>query len=109
MDELIKFDRKKSSSDQNVDNRFTNERIVLDRPHSALAKRTENSVKSVNAQNESSDNETNAMRVILPVFIENEQKYAQHDRKRQIQSSPAKSMHRFYQDSSSIERQLHVS
>lgn len=109
MDELIKTDRKKSSSERNVDNRFANERIVVDRPHSELAKRPENSVNSVNTQNESNDNETNSMRVILPVFIENEQKYAQHDRKRKIQSSPAKSMHRIHQDSSSVERQLHVS
>lgn len=80
----------KSSNDQSV------EEQIVDRPLSDFTK---------SAANESNDNETNSMRVILPVFIENEQKYAQHDRKRKIQSSPAKSMQRFNQDS--LER--HVS
>lgn len=88
MDDGSIFDPK-SSNDQSVEEQ-------IDRPLSDFTKR---------AANESNDNETNSMRVILPVFIENEQKYAQHDRKRKIQSSPAKSMQRFNQDS--LER--HVS
>lgn len=51
-------------------------------------------------------NDTNSMRIILPVFIENEQKYAQMgQRQRKIQSSPGKSMRRFSQDSTALEQQ----
>lgn len=51
-------------------------------------------------------NDTNSMRIILPVFIENEQKYAQMEhRRRKIQSSPAKAMRRFSQDLSALEQQ----
>lgn len=51
-------------------------------------------------------NDTNSMRIILPVFIENEQKYAQMgQRQRKIQSSPGKSMRRFSQDSLALEQQ----
>lgn len=50
-------------------------------------------------------NDTNSMRIILPVFIENEQKYAQMEQhRRQIQSSPGKSMRRFSQDSKALEQ-----
>lgn len=45
-----------------------------------------------------------AMRIILPVFIENEQRYAQMERVRKVQSSPAKAMRRFSQNSTTIER-----
>lgn len=51
-------------------------------------------------------NDTNSMRIILPVFIENEQKYAQMgQRQRKIQSSPGKSMRRFSQESTTLEQQ----
>lgn len=44
-------------------------------------------------------NDTKSMRIILPVFIENEQRYAQMEhRRRKIQSSPAKAMRRFSQN-----------
>lgn len=53
-------------------------------------------------------NDTSSMRIILPVFIENEQKYAQMgQRQRKIQSSPGKSMRRFSQDSMALEQQQH--
>lgn len=54
-------------------------------------------------------NDANSMRIILPVFIENEQKYAQIERRRKIQSSPAKTMRRSSQDSSKSERPHNVS
>lgn len=48
------------------------------------------------------DGETQNMRLILPVFIQNERKYSQPERQRKIQSSPVKSMRRFSQDSSEL-------
>lgn len=53
--------------------------------------------------------EVNNMRMILPVFIQNERKHSQPERQRQIQSSPVKSMRRFSQDSDYLGRQLNVS
>lgn len=56
------------------------------------------------------DGDAQNMRLILPVFIQNERKYSQPERQRKIQSSPVKSMRRFSQDSSEIlEKQLNVS
>lgn len=56
------------------------------------------------ADADSSD--TQSMRIILPVFIENEQKYAQMDQhRRKIHSSPAKTTRRFSQDSTALEQQ----
>lgn len=105
-DEGSKFNPK-SYDDQSVNNRFQSNERISNRPISEFAKEAVNSVKSSNLlASDFSDNETNSMRIILPVFIENEQKYAQHDRKRKIQSSPVK---RSSQDSSSLEHQLHVS
>lgn len=66
-----------------------------------------------NDQNESvakqtSENEVNNMRLILPAFIQNERKYSQTER-RKIQSSPIKSKRRYSQDSDYLSRQLNVS
>lgn len=50
--------------------------------------------------------DTQSMRIILPVFIENEQKYAQLDqRRRKTHSSPAKTVRRFSQEAAPHESQ----
>lgn len=59
-------------------------------------------------ESDGSANDANSMRIILPVFIENEQKYAQMERRRKIQSSPAKSMRRFSQESSKTDQPHYV-
>lgn len=64
--------------------------------------------KSTMPESDASANDANSMRIILPVFIENEQKYAQMERRRKIQSSPAKSMRRFSQDSSKTDQPHYV-
>lgn len=57
-----------------------------------------------------SDGESQNMRLILPVFIQNERKHSQPERQRKIQSSPVKSMRRFSQDSSEfLGKHLNVS
>lgn len=48
------------------------------------------------------DGDAQNMRLILPVFIQNERKYSQPERQRKIQSSPVKSIRRFSQDSSEL-------
>lgn len=101
----------KSSSDQAIDSKFAYDSRT--NVSSAYADKSDaiNSDKSKNVQEHSqkSDGDTKSMRIILPVFLENEQKYAQVERKRKIHSSPAKSMRRFSQDSAYMERQLNVS
>lgn len=77
-----------------------------------FANNVENRDKSRKMQeheHDQSENEINRMRLILPTFIANEQKYAQTERRRNIQSSPAKSLRRYSQNSSHVERQLNVS
>lgn len=50
------------------------------------------------------------MRLLLPVFIQNERKHSQPERQRKIQSSPVKSMRRFSQDSAEfLGKHLNVS
>lgn len=49
-----------------------------------------------------SNGDAQNMRLILPVFIQNERKCSQPGRQRKIQSSPVKSMRRFSQDSSDL-------
>lgn len=104
--------QKNTNKDSNVRNKLMQN--VTTKPVSEVSKKTMtiDSAKSNNIHdNEPIDNETNSMRVILPVFIENEQKYAesQVERKRKIQSSPAKSQRRFSQDSSTLEHLMNVS
>lgn len=66
--------------------------------------------KNVTNKSTMNDSETQNMRLILPVFIQNERKYSQPERQRKIQSSPVKSMRRFSQDSSEIlDKYLNVS
>lgn len=105
MDEENKNDSKQLN-DQSVDDKFVNSN-----PHTVFADQMVKCVKTNNLHDsESNDNnEIHSMRVILPVFIENEQKYAQVERKRKIQSSPAKAMRSFSQDSTQLEHQLNVS
>lgn len=55
------------------------------------------------------DSEVNNLRLILPAFIEQEQKNSQIDRLRKIQSSPVKSLRRFSQGSDYLGRHLNVS
>lgn len=67
-------------------------------------------IKSESDDNSIDVTETNAMRVLLPAFIQNEQKYSEMDRIRKIQSSPMKStQRRFSQDSAYLDRQWNVS
>lgn len=95
--------------DSNVTNKLM-QNVTTKPVMSDVSKITIDSGKSDNLlDNEPNNNGTNSMRVILPVFIENEQKYAQLERIRKIQSSPAKSMRRFSQDSSSLDRLMNVS
>lgn len=103
--------KEKISNDYQTDNKFVYN--IETNVSSALAKNTGpiNGDESKNIQeNGVSENDTaNSMRIILPVFLENEQKHAQVERKRKIHSSPAKSMRRFSQDSACMEHQLSVS
>lgn len=62
-----------------------------------------------NVDSASSGKEADSLRVILPAFIENEQKHSQLERVRNIQSSPVKMMRRFSQDSAYHEKQSNVS
>lgn len=96
------------ANDPIMDNKFSPNLISepLDVLHKKAANRIQNDPLF---HSDPSDNDTSAMRNILPVFIENEQKYAQVERKRKIQSSPAKSLRQYSQDSSSLEQQLNVS
>lgn len=103
--------KQKISNDYPTDNKFvynieTNVSSAFDKNTGPI-----NGDESKNIQeNGVSQNDTaNSMRIILPVFLENEQKHAQVERKRKIHSSPAKSMRRFSQDSACMERQLSVS
>lgn len=69
-----------------------------------------NAPKTTMTETIADDDETQNMRLILPVFIQNERKYSQPERQRKIQSSPVKSMRRFSQDSSEIQnKHLNVS
>lgn len=92
-----------------LDNKFVQNAAV--NPSSVFNNKAASRVKSDTSilGNDLSDNASNAIRTMLPTFIENEQKYAQVERKRKIHSSPAKSLRRFSQDSSSLEQQLKVS
>lgn len=103
--------KEKILNDYQKDNKFVYS--IEKNVSSALAKNAGpiNGDESKNIQeNGVSENDTaNSMRIILPVFLENEQKHAQVERKRKIHSSPAKSMRRFSQDSACMERQLSVS
>lgn len=109
MDKDSKYNEK-SSGDQAIDSKFVYD--TRTNVSSAYVDKRDaiNTDKSKNVQEHSqSDGDTKSMRIILPVFLENEQKYAQVERKRKIHSSPAKSMRRFSQDSAYTERQLNVS
>lgn len=94
----------RNSKDQSSDNKFVPRVIV--KPESAV--NGNDSADSI-LEPGGSENEVKSMRLILPAFIENEQRYAQVEHKRKIQSSPAKSMRRFSQDSTYLDRQMNVS
>lgn len=67
---------------------------------------SDHSNTTINEADAADTSDTHSMRVILPVFIENEQKYAQMEqRRRKIHSSPAKTLRRFSQESSALEQQ----
>lgn len=109
MDDGSKNDHSNCPTDKSLDNKLANS---VAKPLSAFTNQVGTCVKNENLLNsEPCVNETHSMRVILPVFIENEQKYAQveYQRQRKIQSSPAKAMRRCSHDSSSPEWQLNVS
>lgn len=98
----------RSAKNQSMDNKLV--RNSANKPQNAIANHIDSIDQSTKTpENDTSANDTNSMRIILPVFIENEQKYAQMERRRKIQSSPAKTMRRFSQDSSKLERPPNVS
>lgn len=101
---------RKSAKDRFLGSKFV--RNSASKVVNVFANNVENSDKSKKThehEHDQSENEINRMRVILPTFIENEQRYAQTERRRKIQSSPAKSVRRYSQNSSHMERQLNVS
>lgn len=99
---------RRSAKNQSMDNKLV--RNSANKPQNAIANHIDSIDQSTKTpENDTSANDTNSMRIILPVFIENEQKYAQMERRRKIQSSPAKTMRRFSQDSSKLERPPNVS
>lgn len=99
---------RRSAKNQSMDNELV--RNSANKPQNAIANHIDSIDQSTKTpENDTSANDTNSMRIILPVFIENEQKYAQMERRRKIQSSPAKTMRRFSQDSSKLERPPNVS
>lgn len=99
---------RKSGKEKSKDNKLTCNNTII--PQNVVANHTDSIDKTKKTpSNDTSEKDTNSMRIILPVFIENEQKYAQMERRRKIQSSPAKSMRRFSQDSLNSERPQHVS
>lgn len=115
-------DKRKSAE---IRNRTTNDvdKVVVVRSSTASGRAEKGKIETLQIQvaniEQSSDqstttindaeadaNDTNSMRIILPVFIENEQKYAQMGQRQcKIQSSPGKSMRRFSQDSTALEQQ----
>lgn len=117
MFELINLKEKISKS--NDMNQETNAKDLTenDSTNISTSKATfnENSTENQNQTDKQFDspsvkNDTDKMRVLLPMFIKNEQVYSQTERARKIQSSPAKSVRRFSQeDSVHIEKLNNVS
>lgn len=111
MDEEYKRNQKnaddKATNNHVVHNIETNVSSVLGNRNNTINDATQS--KELHENGTSENDTTNSMRIILPVFLENEQKHAQVERKRQIQSSPAKSVRRFSQDSAYLDRQKNVS
>lgn len=107
MDEESKRNENRSNDQQAQDDKFAYDN--LPKVSSVFASNDLSSSDKPNNILENGSNDHETMRIILPVFLENEQKYAQVERKRKIYSSPAKSMRRFSQDSASFERQINVS
>lgn len=98
----------KNSKEQSMDSKLACNSAI--KPQNTDANHTDTIDQSKKAAgNDASEKDTNSMRIILPVFIENEQKYAQMERRRKIQSSPAKTMRRFSEESLNSERPPNVS